>query len=159
MELTRDTLKVIVGLPPRIPTASVPDYVSLKGYQRLIVIVTVDNATTVTGSAITLKQAKAVDGSGEKSLAFTTMGANVDTDASETLTESPVTGDTFTTGTVNDKNACYVLEVKATDLDYKNGFDCVRVGTGNATAAVLSVLYLLVGGRYSGAGQLAATTD
>ena len=49
--------KPVVGLSNTTPTASTPDYVSLKNFEKLTIIILALNATTVTGSAITVKQA------------------------------------------------------------------------------------------------------
>jgi hypothetical protein len=156
-----DKLKFVEGLPAIVPSTSTPDYVSLKLYNHLTVVVMVKNATTVTGSAITLKQATAVAGTSEKALAFDTMWANLDTAATDTLVETAVTSNTFTTLTTNSKTAMYVMEVRPEDLDMANGFDCVRAGTADATAATLTVLYILSGPRFSGnpANLPAAITD
>ena len=155
-----ENVKVVTGLAPILPSSSTPDYVSLKGHHKFTAIIVVDNAATVTGSAITLKQATDVAATAEKALAFATMHANIDTAASDTLVLTTVTSDTFTTTTVDNKNAIYVVEVEASDLDINGGFDCVRVGTGNATAAVLSVTYILWPAKYgAGAASPTALTD
>jgi hypothetical protein len=143
-----DRAHIITGLAPIVPSTSTPDYVSLKGYGGMTAIVIVDNATTVTGSAITLKQATDVAGTGEKALAFDKMLANIDTAAASALTETAVTSNTFTTTAVDNKNSLYIIDVPLKNLD--SGFDCVRVGTGNATAAVVSVIYVLYDPVYSG---------
>lgn len=145
-----DKVKIVEGLAPVTPSSSVPDYVSLKNYNHLTAIITVKNATTVTGSAITVKQASAVAATGEKAVSFSKAWRNIDTAAADLLAEFTVSSDTFTTDSTNSKNLQYVIEVDADDLDMDNGFDCVRVGTGNATAAVLGVVYILSGCRYSG---------
>lgn len=137
--------KFVIGLDPVVPSSSTPDYVSLKNANRVTVLVLVKNATTVTGSAITLKQATAVAGTGEKALAFDTVYVNTDTSAAsgDVLTKTTVTSNTFTTDATNSKNLLYQIEVKASDLDIANGFDCIRAGTGDATAATVTVLYFL----------------
>lgn len=142
--------KFVTGLAPRTPSSSTPAYVSLKNANHLTVIITALNATTVTGSAITLKQATAVAGTGEKALSFSKAWRNVDTAAADGLTEFAVSNDTFTTDATNSKALKYVIEVEAESLDLANGFNAVRVGTGNATATVLSVEYVLSGLRYTG---------
>ena len=154
-----DLAKIVTGLAPITPSTSTPDYVSMKGYDRCAIIILVDNATTVTGSAITVKQASDVAATGEKALAFTTMKANVDTAAADTLTATAVTSNTFTTAAVNNKNMIYIIDVKAEDLDRANGFDCIRAGTGDATSAVLSVLYVLYPCRYASPAGVTAITD
>ena len=133
-------------------------YVSLKGYQRCQIIISIADGTTVTGSTITLKQATAVAGTGEKALAFTRMLANTDYGASKTMVETAVTSNTVTTQTTNSKDSLYIIDVDASDLDVANGFDCLRVdGTGHAATASrgVVVLYNLYGARYSGASPLA----
>jgi len=133
-------------------------YVSMKGYQRCQIIISIADGTTVTGSTITLKQATAVAGTGEKALAFTRMLANTDYAASKTMVETAVTSNTFTTQTTNSKDSLYIIDVDASDLDMANGFDCLRVdGTGHAATASRGcvVLYNLYGARYSGASPLA----
>lgn len=145
-----DMAHVVTGLAPVTPSSSTPDYVSLKGYDRMAAIIIVDNGDTVTGSAITLKQASDVAATGEKALEFDTVWANTDTGAGSTLVETAVTSDTFTTNTTNAKNLLYVIDVPLSSLDTANGFDCVRVGTGNAANTVLSVIYVLYSAKYSG---------
>lgn len=145
-----DKVKHVLGLTPTVPSSTTPAYVSLKFYKHITVVVLVKNATTVTGSAITLKQATAVAGTSEKALSFTKMWANTDTAAGDTLTETAVASDTFTTNNTDSKNLMYVIEVDSSDLDNDNGFDCIRVGTGNATAATVTVLYILSEPSYAG---------
>lgn len=132
-------------------------YVSLKGYRRLQIIIVIGDGTTVTGTAVTLKQATAVAGTNEKALGFTRMLANTDYAASKTMTETAVASNTFTTQTTNSKDSVYVIDVDADSLDVANGFDCVRVDcTGHAATASRGcvVLYNLYGARYSGASPL-----
>jgi hypothetical protein len=153
------TAKLVTGLDSVVPSTSTPDYVSLKDYAHFTAVILVKNATTVTGSAITLKQATAVAGTSEKALSFTKMWANLDTAASDALVETAVTSDTFTTLTTNSKNQMYVIEVDAAQLDVSNGFDCIRVGTADATAATVTVLYVLSSPRYSQVTPPTAITD
>jgi len=153
-----DEIKTVVGLAPITPSSSEPDYISLKNAIAVKVIVVVDNGSTVTGSAITLKQATDVSGTSEKALEFDTMKANTDVAASDTLVETAVTSDTFTTDTTNTKNLVYVIDVDPATLDQDNNFDCLRVGTGDGANMVLSVLYE-VKTRYAAPDSLALTTD
>jgi hypothetical protein len=137
-------------------------YVSMKGYRKCSIIISIANGTSVTGSTITLKQATAVAATGEKPLAFTRMLANVDTGASQTFVETAVTNNTFTTDTTNSKNLIYVIDVDADSLDVANGFDCLRVdGTGHAATSSrgVVVLYHLYGKRYSGTLGATAIAD
>lgn len=126
-------------------------YVSMKNYARCSIILDVTNATTVTGGTITLKQATAVAGTGEKALAFTRMLSNIDYAAATTMAETAVSSNTFTTDTTNSKRLRYVMDVKAEDLDLANGFDCVRLDSTGMANAVGSVTYVLYGARFSGA--------
>ncbi len=147
--LLHEVVKPVLALAPILPSSSTPDYVSLKNFARFTAIIAQDNATTVTGSAITLKQATAVAGTGEKALAFTKMYTVANIATTDLLVETAVTSDTFTTDATNAINSLYVIEVEASELDVANDFDCIRVGTGDAVALVLSVTYLLWPSRYA----------
>ncbi len=132
-------------------------YVSLKNYRKIRIIIDIANGTTVTGSTITLKQATAIAGTAEKALGFTRMLANIDTAASQVMTETAVVANTFTTDTTNSKNLRYILDVDSSSLDVDGGFDCIRVdGTGHAATSSRGVVvnYDLYGARYSGASPL-----
>ena len=157
-----DGAKVVFGSPiigALATTNGDCDYVSLKGYSRCTIIIAVDNATTVTGGAVTLKQATAVAGTSEKALAFSKMWANLDAAAGDTLTETAVTSDTFTTLTTDNKNLLYVIEVDADDLDVAGGFDCLRVDVLLMANAVGFVQYILTGARYSSPVAVSAIVD
>lgn len=143
--------KVVVGLSNTTPSSSSPQRISLKNYERCVILIEVLNATTVTGSAITLKQATDIANANtdEKAVAFTTAYRNLDVGASDTYAAFTVASNTFTTDSTNSKSLLYVIEVEPTQLDVNNGFDCLRVGTANATAATLTVTYLLLGAKYA----------
>lgn len=154
-----EQVKTIVAAAGLLLTSTLGDttYVCLKGYSKLQIIISIADGTTVTGSTITLKQATAVAGTGEKALAFTRMLANVDYASSKTMVETAVTSNTFTTQTTNSLDSVYIIEVDAASLDVDNGFDCVRVdGTGHAATASrgVCVIYNLYGARYAGISPL-----
>lgn len=145
-----DKLKFLRALHSVTPSSSTPKWVSLKSYNHITIIIAFKNATTVTGSAITLLQATAVAGTGSKALAFSKMWAVVDDASTAVPVETAVAANTFTTAAVDSKTGFYVIEVDADDLDINNGFDCIRAGTGNGTATTLTVDYILSGARYGG---------
>lgn len=154
-----ERVKTIVAAAGLLLTSTLGDtaYVSMKGYAKLQIIIVIADGTTVTGSTITLKQAKTVAGGSEKALAFTRMLANVDYAASKTMVETVVTANTFTSQTANSLDSVYIIEVDAASLDGDNGFDCVRVdATGHAATASrgCAVIYNLFGARYVGASPL-----
>lgn len=145
-----DKVKVVTGCPPAAlaSTAGDGDYVSLKNYQKLSIVISVLNGTTVTGGAVTLLQATTVAGGSAKALGFSTVYANIDAVASDALVETAVTSDTFTTDTTNSKVLVYVIEVDASSLDVDNSFDCVRVDVALMANAVGSAMYFLHGAKY-----------
>lgn len=156
-----DKVKFVEGCSPAAltSTAGDGDYISLKNFDHLTVVIQVNNATTVTGGAVTLKQATAVAGTGEKALAFDKVWTNIDTGASDTLVETAVTSNTFTTNTTDNKDLMYVIEVEASDLDTANGFDCVRVDVASMANAVGSVLYMAHAPAYNPAIAISAIDD
>jgi hypothetical protein len=160
VNLLFDAVKPVEGLAIALPSSSTPDYVSLKGYRKCAILIHILNGTTVTGSAITVKQATAVAGTGEKALSFSKAWRNIDCAAADALAEFAVTSDTFTTDSTNSKHLMYLIDVDVEKLDRANGFDCIRAGTGNATATLLfSVVYYLYGARYASSPPPAAITD
>ena len=155
-----EQVALIQGAQDLILTTTVGDtkYVSMKGYRKCCIIIDIADGTAVTGSTITLKQATAVAGTGEKALTFTRMLANIDMATSQVMTETAVVSSTFTTDTTASKNKRYIIDVDGDSLDSAGGFDCIRVdGTGHATTASrgVPVIYILYGTRYSGFSPVA----
>lgn len=139
--------KIVELIPDGSDGAAAGDYVSLKHYKRWAIILQVNNATTVTAGAVTLKQATAVAGTAAKALAFTKMWANLDTGATDTLVETAVTSNTFDTDDTDAKNQMYVMEGTSDDLDVANGFDCMTIGVAAAIdASTTSAIAILWGG-------------
>ena len=130
-------------------------YVSLKGYRRATVIIDITNATTVTATTVTLKQATAVAGTSEKALAFTRMLSNIDVALAQTMVETAVTSSTFNTDTTNGKRLRYTIDVDSDALDTAGGFDCFRVDGTGAVNSTGQVSYILWGARYAGASPMA----
>ena len=137
--------KVVPCLACTTPSSSSPRRVSLKGYKRATVVIYGLNATTVTGSAITLLQATDIANanSDEKAVSFTQYYAATDVATSTALVATTASNSTFTTTSTNSKEYQYKIEVTPEMLDIDNGFDCLRVGTANATATTLSVEIIL----------------
>lgn len=154
-----EQMKIVVGLSAITPSTSVPDYVCLKNYNRMTAVIQINNGATVTGTAITLKQATAVANTGEKALAFSTVYANTDTANTDTLTLTAVSSNTFTSATTDNNDLLYVIEIDPATLDVANGFDCVRVGTANAVNAVTSVVYYLWPAKYGKGTPASAIVD
>ncbi len=147
------------GAGPVTPSTTTPDYVSLKNARHVTAVISVLNGSTVTGSAITLKQATAVAGTGEKALAFDTVWANTDCGAADGYAKTSVSSNTFTTGNTNSKALLYVIEIPAESLDTNNSFDCVRVGTGDAANTTLSVMYYVQPRELNSVGTPTVITD
>jgi hypothetical protein len=158
-ERLTDKVKIVTGCPPALlaTTAGDGDFVSLKGYRKCTIVMSILNATTVTGGAVTLLQATAVAGTSAKALSFTTALRNIDCAASDALAAFTVSSDTFTTDATNSKQLMYVIDVDATQLDQANGFDCLRIDVASSAASVGCVLYMLHPMRYSTAPS--AITD
>ena len=152
-------LNPVHGLGPVTPSTSTPDYVSLKGASSVTVVIQGLNGSTVTGSAITLKQASAVAGTNEKALSFDTVWQNTDCAAADGFAKTAVASNTFTTTNTNSKAFLYVIEVPAESLDTNNSFDCVRAGTGDAVNTTLSVTYYVNPRNINATGTPTVITD
>ena len=151
-----DKMVVVEALSPVVPSSATPLVVSLKGYDHICIKVKYKNATTVTGSAITLNQGTGGAGTttltATKALGFSYMWAAVNsTPDTHALVQTAVTSNTFTTDSTNSQLGYYLIEISAIDLDVANGFKDIQVGVANATAATISVEYILgPSPRYSG---------
>lgn len=158
-ERLTDKVKIVTGCPPALLTTAAGDgdYISLKGYRKCTIVLSILNATTVTGGAVTLLQATAVAGTSAKALSFSTALRNIDCAASDALTAFTVSSDTFTTDVTNSKQLLYVIDVDASSLDVANSFDCLRVDVAGSVASVGSAMYFLHPQRYSSAPS--AITD
>lgn len=154
-----DIVKPVEALSPAALTGAAGDgdYLNMKFVDKVQIILAVNNATTVTGGAVTLLQATDNAGTSAKALAFDTMWANTDTGASDTLVETTVASDTFTTDTTDNKDLLYVIEVKADDLDVNNSFTHVALHVDSMANAVGSATYIAHCQRYSPAIDLTMT--
>ena len=149
-----DKVTVVEALAPVTPSSASPNWINLKLVKGCQVVLSVKNATTVTGSAITLRQATDTSGTSAKALAFSSMLVNADTatNGGPSWTNTAVTSNTFTTTSTNSKNALYVIDVDNTSLDKNNGFTCLQVALANATATTISAIYVVepdYGGNYA----------
>lgn len=117
--------------------------VSLKNCTWLTAVVQINNATTVTGRAVTLKQSSAVAGTGEKALAFSQAWRTIDAGATNVLSVFTVTSNTFTSDTTDSKRLLYVIEVNPAALDVAGGFDVFAVDVAAGAASGVDVLYLM----------------
>jgi|GEM_PF-1943819 len=164
--------KFVYAFPHGTPSTAVLPYVSMKNYNRLTIILLVDKDSTGATSAITVNQATAVAGTGAKALNTFTVDSIVDaasgtlggtiTAVGDTTAAVTVSGGTFTTATTASKNAVYIIEVKAEDLDVTNSFDCVNVGLGNSSSSthvVITAVYYLRDARFNDASPPTSIVD
>ena len=155
-----ENVKTYIAAQGLLLTSTLGDtmYVSMKSYKKLQILICIADGTTVTGGAVTLKQAKDVAATDEQPLAFTRSLQNRDWAAGKVMTETAVTANTFTTvnGT-HSKIQLYILDVDSSTLDTEDGYDCVRVDvTAHASTNPLGsiVIYNLYNPRYSDANAL-----
>ena len=151
--------KVVVGAVPIDTTgaAVTGDYVSMKNYTHLTVII-VQGAWAGGTPAVTLKQATAVAGTGEKALSFSWYWQGTAL-TDDNYVKTAVSSDTFNLPAT--ANTVTILEVDAASLDVDNGFDCVRVAVASpgANADLIAVVYVLTGNRFPDADPPSAIID
>lgn len=140
---------VVVGAFPQACTSITGDFISLKNYAGVSIIISLDVHTGTDTGAITLEQAKDVSDSGSvsKTLGFDFIWLNADTEAAEALTKTAVTSDSVTTAAAT-KSQLYIIEVKSEDLDVANDFDCLQVLVGTVATSNVSIVYVLHTPRY-----------
>lgn len=138
-----ECFSIVPAFAPAVPSSAVVKFISLKNALRVSVVIKTKNATTVTGSAVTLTQAKTVAGGSVKALAFSKVSKAIDTGASELLTDEAVVSNTFTPDATDSKNGIYVVDVLPEHLDINNDFDCLGVGLANGTAQTVCVDFIV----------------
>lgn len=148
-----------VAILPKDTTgaAQTGDYVSLKQYQHVTILIT-QGAWAGGTSAVTLVQATDVAASNEKALAFTKMWTKVGVTGT-TWVETAVTSNTFNLPAV--ANTMSLIEIDADMLDVTNGFDCMALKTASpgSNADLVSAVYILHGARYPQAVMIDAKVD
>jgi hypothetical protein len=138
-----------------LPSTTTTLWLDMAYYSQLSFYILVKNATTVTGSAITLNQATNVLGTSSKALAYNNYFSAVglfaaQTAASDVWTQTTGISGTFTTSTTNSNLYAYLIEVHDTDLDLNNGFTCVQAALATAVATTIAVFVLAGVARYGG---------
>lgn len=135
------------------PSSATAQRFSMKHFERASILIC-QNKSAGNGSAISMNQCTAVDGTGGKTLSFTeayrslangTQAAPVNTWAKFT-----VSSDTFTTDATNSVRDMYLIDVTRDMLDIDNGFDVVELEIGNAASNVIQAVAILEGARYAG---------
>lgn len=151
MNLLVENYGIEVGAVPIDTTGAIVagDYVSLKNYSHLTVIIQ-QGAWAGGTPAVTLLQATDVANSAadEKALELDYYWTKTGLTGTA-FTKTAVTADTFNlTATAN---TITVIEIDASDLDSDGGFDCARVAIASpgANADLICVTYILSGARFA----------
>jgi hypothetical protein len=128
------------------------DWISLKNYGRVAIVLFKAAGTAGQDPIFTLRQAQDVAGTGAKALKFDRIDTKVgNLNAVGTFTKkTQVAADTYVDDTSAEAQAIMVVDIKAEDLDLANGFDCVQLQIPDVGAAAQlgCGLYLLHEPRY-----------
>lgn len=147
-KLTEGEHPVVMLAPTTNPSSATTQWLAMKNYNRLSIVVMTANDSTGAAMAVALQQATSVGGAGSKTLAFTSEDQVTDISAGDTFTVTTVNSNTFNTSATASKNSIYVIEVRGSDLDQANGFDYVNVASLSCTHSVVAVLGILRDPRY-----------
>lgn len=151
--MSRDFLSQLNIQPAIIPVdlatgANNGDWVSLKNFNKLAVVVFKAAGIAGDDPIITLKQATDVAGTGAKALNFERIYARVgvQTGIGVWTKVTQAAGNTYQDAVSAEAQGLFMIEIDATDLDVNNGFDCVQlsipdVGAGGAQLGC--ALYIL----------------
>ncbi len=147
MNLAERTHPVIAIAPSAGGSALAGDYISMKKVEHVTVAVTITQGNA-TPPAITLHQATAVDGTGNKVLAKEVpIFLVADAATSDVLVKQ--TNDVDFTPDAELKNKLVIFEVPVEALDMDNDFDCLQVRAGASDATnIISATYWCSGQRY-----------
>lgn len=139
-----DGLKTVVGCAPVTNTATNTKLINVGLCKAVQVVLVVENAVSVTGSAITLKQSVNSAAGSWKALPFTRYYVCSDTTNSDAYVLTNASSNTFTTSTTNSLNYAYVIPVDPATLDTTNGFCYLNVNCATAANATFAVIYNVV---------------
>ena len=152
-----ETVKAVWANEPKNYTgaAATKKWVSLKNYTNLTIVI-ITGAWAAGTAAVTVEQATAVAGTGNKAVPFTDYWD--DEALSGALVKKAAVSNTFNLTTAL---KMYVIEIDARMLDIAGGFDCVAltVASPGANADFYGAAYILHGSRYQGAAQPSALVD
>lgn len=126
-------------------------------YSHLTIFIGAINGATVTGAAITLKQAQDTLGTAAEALAyssyFAATGGFTQASTGDVWTQVTGAGGTFTTPTTASTSLMYAIEVQDVDLDLTNAMRTVQlvIGTGSSGVTFYAVAhcYPRYGGNYA----------
>jgi hypothetical protein len=162
--LTERTQLVAAIIPVDLSTAANNgDWVSLKNYDELDIIILKAAGTAGDDPVLTVKQATDVAGTGAKALNFTRVDAKVgaQTGIGQFTKNTQAAGSTYTDLVSAEAQGLFVIHIEGQDLDKANGFDCVQLSIPDvgANAQLGCALYLLSVPRYGGQFPLSAIVD
>ncbi len=162
---------VDVAPPADFNSAVTVDWVSLKNYDGALVVWTKAVGTAGDDWSLQLVQATAVAGTASKALTFKNWYYKAAALLSSVGTYTKVTEATATAdldlGTPTDYThdilqAQYVIDVRASDLDVDNGFDCLSAtfdDTDCSSTSLGSIKIILYGAKYPGPSPKSSIVD
>lgn len=140
-----------LSLSSQVPSSETCLGAKLTDGRKCAFVIFAENATTVTGSDITFEQATALNFSTKKAIVPTRGMRCVDVAAAGAkLSLFDIAAGEFTPQAVDSKKSVYLVEFDASELDFDNGYICVRPVVGDATAQTLTVVGFVYPARYAG---------
>lgn len=162
-----EVVHIVSGFVPvdMSSAANTGDWVSLKNYSRVDIVLYKDAGTAGDDPTITVEQAQDVSGTGAKNLtavdrvyyAQQTALTSDDTYTKATQTAAA----TYTDATSAEDQAIWVIPIEADELDTANSFDCIRASVADVgtNAQLGCMFYVLRGPRYGKAAMPTAIAD
>ena len=164
-----DKVQIVpIVMPLDWDTDRTGDYVCLANYEYCTFIAVASPGTAGDDPTFTVRQATAVAGTSVKDLATITeyglKQAATDLTATGTFTRTAQTAAATVAGnaTSAEQAKVYVFEVKASDLDLANGFDCITCNVALAAsggAQYGTIIAILHGARYPQNVNVSAIVD
>jgi len=132
------------------------DWVSLKQYNHVVIVLYKDQGTAGDDVTLTVQQATSSAGGSAKSLNFTTLHSKLATDllTVEQWTKSTqAAASTYTTDDSGDNELLWVVEFDADELDVNGGFLFVRASVNDvgSNAQLGCLFYILTEPRFANA--------
>ena len=170
-----ESIDIVVGAAPAdFNSAATVDWVSLKNYDGCLVVLVKAAGTAGDDPSVILVQATDVSGTGSKALncirrLYYKVGTQTGVNTWSSIAITTATGDidtvsvNGTTDLAGDSvQAMFLVDVRASDLDVDNGFDCISYTWDDAdlgNTGLGTILFIPYGARYPQATPLTAIVD
>lgn len=137
--------------------ANAGDWISMKNYQRILIVLLKGAGAAGQDPTITVEQATTSAGAGNKALNFSTIYSQVGTLANlgQWTKTTQAAGNTYVDTVSGEAQAIICIEIMAEDLDLDNDYDFIQASVADvgSTSQIGTLFYICADPRYMDAPE------